>query len=197
MLYRTPEQQAALERGCAARTLIHVEARDPETGLPSPAGFWNDVFDVDLGGRVYHAANVIDVGPLSAVGDGSIPSLQITLSGLAPSVLDLVNNETVGRAALEYHLAIYDEQRQAFVGDPFLMLTGWIDDVDPQRPPAGGQASAVLTCVSVSRALNFAGTGTRSDATQHERDPNDDFYTYTAAQPTLTVYFGQRGPTRT
>lgn len=196
VLALTGAQQTALgKRHVMRRIFIWCDALDPDTGLSDPAGFWNDVGTVEVDGRTYVGSGaLIGVASLSLPSDFTIPGLSITLSGLDPSVAALVRGSTVGQRPIEVHVGIFDTETRQLIGDLVPRFVGFVDDVEIRTPEAGGQSTVILTCESTSRALTIRRTGTRSDATQHERDSSDDFYRYTGLQRNKPIYFGRPDP---
>lgn len=196
MLALTTEQRAALEgRAVMRRTFIWCEARDPDTGLPAPAGFWDDIGDVELDGRVYHGSGgVIAVSSLSAGGDLTIPGLSITLSGIDTTVNLLVRGKSIGQAPVSVRIGMFDVASHVLIPPLFPLFIGYIDDCTISTPEAGGNGEIVFTCESTSRALTRRATGTRSDATQKQRDPTDGLYLYAGAQRHKPLYFGKKEP---
>ncbi len=196
MLNLTTEQRDALaSRAVMLRFFIWCEARDPDTGDPAPAGFWNDVGNVTIGGKVYNGSgNLISISSLGAKGDMTIPGLQITLSGVASSAVSLVRGKSVGQAPISVKLGIFDVATHEIIGPLASHFDGFIDDVVIKTPASGGDSTITFTCESTSRALTATGTATRSPASCHARDPNDGFYDYTAVQRTKPLYFGRKEP---
>lgn len=196
MLALTGPQRTALEdRVVMRRIFIWCDARDPDTGDPSPAGFWDDVGDVTVDGRVYHGSgSVISISSLSAKGDLTIPGLQITLSGIDSEANLLVRGKSMAQAPIEVKLGIFDPASHTLIGSLFSHFTGFVDDCDIRTPEAGGTSEIVFTCESTSRALTVKRTSTRSQSTQHDRDPDDAFYDYTGAQRGKPLYFGMPTP---
>ena len=196
MLSLTAAQQTALaKRHVMRRLFLWVEALDPDTGAADPAGFWNDAGTVTVGARSYTGSGtVIGVASLSATSDLTIPGLRITLSGLEASVSALIRGSTVGQRPIELHAGIFDTETRALVGDLIPRFVGIVDDVEIETPRAGSAGAVTLICESTSRALTIRRTETRSEATQHQRDPNDDFYRYTGLQRGKPLYFGRPDP---
>lgn len=195
----TAQQNALATRHVERRIFVWCNALDPDDGSPAPQGFWNDVGTVEHNGRTYvGSGSLVQVQSLSASADMSIPGMRVTLSGLPPEVAVLVRGSTVGQRPLEVHVGIFDVDTNTLIGEPdeelISRFVGVVDDIEINTPEAGGAATVVLTCESTSRALTIQRTGTRSDGTQHERDPDDDIYRYTNLQSERPVYFGRQGP---
>lgn len=194
MLEVTQEQQDALGKpGTMLRSFVWVDALHPETGLPDPAGFWNDAEAVEIEGRLYHPSSVVQVSAVASVADLTVAGLTITLSKLVPRAASLVRASNLAQRPVEYDLGIFDVTTRALIGPLVPQFRGWVDDVEIETPVDGGAATVVLICESVSRALTISGTATRSDASQSIRDPNDKIYTYANAQR-LPVLFGKAAP---
>lgn len=196
MLTLTAEQQEALaQREVMLRHFIYCWARDPITGDPSPAGFWNDVGTVTMDGRVYEGSgSVVTIGTLSARSDLTIPGLALTMSGVSAAAIAMVRGKSIGQAPIEVSLGIFDVASHSIIGPLVRRFVGRIDTVSTVTPPAGGKATITFNCESASRALTIKRTGTRSSATQRERSLTDAFYDYTAGQSGQKIYFGKRGP---
>lgn len=191
-------QAEALARGhVMQRKFIWCDALNPETGQPDPAGFWNDVGVVTVGGSVYHGSGtLIQLAKLSATADLSVPGMKITLSGLSPEVSALVRGSTVGQRPIEVHIGIFDTANESLIPPLIPVFRGFVDDIDIRTPEVGGESTILLTCESQSRALTMRRTATRSDATAQERDDQDGFYRYTGLQHGRRVWFGQATPGR-
>lgn len=194
MLDLSTAQREALASGRVMRALfLWCDALDPDTGDPSPAGFWTGAGPIEVGGRTYHGSGtLIRPEPLSAVSDMSIQGLKVTVSGLAPETNALVRGSTVGQRPIELHTGIFDPQTHALIGDLIPRFIGIVDDVEIVTPEAGGEGGIALICESHARALTIKRTDTRSSASQHQRDPDDDFYKYTGAQRAKPIYFGRK-----
>lgn len=196
MLPLSTEQRAALaSRTMMRRFFIWCEATDPDTGAPAPAGFWDDVGAMTIGGRTYNGSGkVIAVATLSAKGDMTIPGLTITLSNIDPASTGLVRAKAVGQAPIDVKIGIFNPATHAIIGDLVPFFVGFVDDVRVKTPAKGGMSTIDFICESTSRALTKKGTATRSPASARERDRDDGFYDYTAVQRTKPLYFGRKAP---
>jgi hypothetical protein len=195
MLALTTEQKAALEsRAIMVRVFIWSDAKDPDTGLPDPAGFWNDVGDVTVGERVYHGdQSVISLSPVTGKSDLSIPDLTITLSGLDVNAIILARVKALSQTPIEVAVGLFDPASHELLPPLFPVFVGFTDDIEIPTPEVGGDSSIILTCRSVSRALTRISTATRSHASEIERDPSDQFYVYSPLGRVPT-YFGRPNP---
>lgn len=195
MLTLTSEQQTALaQRQVMRRDFIWCEARDPITGDPDPAGFWNDVGNVLLEGRTYHGSGLFNISTLQARSDLSIPGLTITLSGIDNNVAAMVRGLSMRQAPIEVYIGIFDVSNSALIGSIIKRFSGKVDDIEIITPPASGKSTITITCESSSRALTIKRTETRSQASIQERNPGDAFFDYTTGQSQQPLYFGRAAP---
>jgi hypothetical protein len=195
MLALTSEQQDALAaRSVVRRLFIWCDARDPETGDPDPAGYWNDVGDVVVSGRTYRGSgSVIGVGALGVKGDFTIASLTVTLSGLDDRANAMLRGSSVAQVPIEVKIGLFNPSTRALIPPLFNYFIGFVDDVAFPTPEEGGEGVIQLICRSTSRTLTIKRTATRSLATSIERDPADQFYAYAGVQR-RPLYFGRKAP---
>lgn len=190
-----PQLDALAHWRVVRRIFIWCEARDPNTGLPDPAGFWDDVGTVAHEGRTYYGyGNVARVSTLTATAEMSIPGLEIVLNDVSPEVVSLVRGSTVGQAPITMSIGLFDPDTRLLIGPLIRRFVGFVDAIEVKTPDAGGESTVTLTCESTSRALTIKQTGTRSPSTQSQRDVNDRFFDYAGGQREQTVYFGRMGP---
>jgi hypothetical protein len=194
MINWTVAQQAALATSLVAlRQFIWVEARDPDTGLPDPVGFWSDVGDVSVSGRTYYGSGpVIQVSDVEGQGNLTVPTLDLVLSSIETRVVSMIRGSVVAQAPVEYLLGVLDPVSHELLPPLVLRFRGRLDDVDFLTPQSGGLGQIKIRCVSVSRDLTRSLTATRSGPSQEERDPADAFYDYTGVQR-RPLYFGRSG----
>ena len=191
----TAQSDAIIRRRVKRRMFIWCEATDPDTLLPAPTGFWDDVHNIEDSGRTYYgSANIIAVSSMAARSDSSITGLKITISGIAPEAAALVRASTVGQAPIELLMGIYDVDTDEVLPPLIRRFKGWVDTIDINTPEAGGKSTIVLGCESQSRALTIRYYRTRSQEICHERNSADEFYKYTGGQAEKVIYFGRKAP---
>lgn len=195
MLTLTADQRTALrQRQVVRRLFVWCEARDPETGDPAPAGYWNDVGDVVNSGRTYHGAgSVISVASLGVKGDFTIPSLTVTLLGLDAQANTMLRGSSIAQAPIEVKIGLFNPDTRVLLPPLFNYFVGLVDDVAFPTPEEGGDSVINLICRSTSRTLTLKRTATRSLATSIERDAADQFYAYAGVQR-RPLYFGRKAP---
>jgi hypothetical protein len=188
------QRQAITLGGVMLRYFIWCEARDPDTGSPAPAGFWNDVGDIVDGPRTYHGSgSLISISSLTAKGDLTKPKLTVSLSGLDVVANEMLRGRSIAQAPIEVHLGVYVMATQVLIPPLISYFIGFVDDVSIPTPPKGGDSVISIICRSASSALDAGRTSTRSLASSAERDPADDFYSDTGAQR-KPLYFGRAAP---
>jgi hypothetical protein len=191
----SPQRTALAQRVLVLRYFIWCDAVDPTTGLPSPAGFWNDIGDVTISSKLYHGSGpVIQIAPLSGKGDLTIPGLEVTMNGLDPEVNNLIRGTSMAQAPIRVSVGMFDPATRDLIPPLVTYFVGFVDDCQIDTPEDGGDSKVSLTCESTSRSLTRKGTDTRSQATLSKRDPSDGFYDYTHIQADKVVYFGRAGP---
>lgn len=194
----TSEQEDALAlRHVMRRLFVWCDALDPDTGDPSPAGFWDDLGTVTVAGRDYHGSGTLgEAATITAKSDLSISPLVLTLSGLAPEVAVLVRGSTVGQRPISLSIGIFDPDARALIGPLVKMFDGFVDDIDIKTPQSGGTSTIVLTCESIARELTIKSTDTRSHESQLIRKTGDLFFKYTEGVRDQSIYFGRKAPRR-
>jgi hypothetical protein len=195
MLTLTDDQREAVSKRVAKRRVfVYCEANDPTTGDPSPLGLWDDRRTVTYLGKTYiGAGGVFSISSLPTRGDGTIPSLTVTLSGLASSAVALVNARSISQAPITVQIGLWNTQTLQLLEPLIGYFTGKVDDCKWTLPGADGKSTLELTCESASRALTIARTATQTAATCRARKATDGFYDTTGVQRDKPLYFGTKG----
>lgn len=190
----TAGQIAALgSRRLVRRDFVWIEAVDPNTGDPDPAGLWNDVGNVTVGGKTFLGAGILGGATLSATADLTIPALVLTLNGVDANAVALIRGDEIAQKPVTFYIGLFDPDAMTVIDTLIPVFNGRVDTCEI-KSQAGGKASIVITCESSSRALTIKNPDTRSDASQKRRDEDDTFYYYTDVQRWQKIYFGRLGP---
>jgi hypothetical protein len=196
----TPQRNALALRNVMRRVFVYVEALDPDTGDPAPAGFWDDLGNVDVDGLTYYGVGALGdaatASNIAATSDMSVSPLVLTLSGLPPEVAALVRGSTVGQRPISLSFGIFDVDSRAVIGSLVKMFDGFVDDIEIKTPKSGGASMITLTCESIGREMTIRSTDVRAHESQQARQSGDDFFKYTEGTPEQTIYFGRKGPGR-
>lgn len=195
MLTLTNDQRTALgKRHLMRRVFIWCDAVD-ENGDPDPAGFWDDVGDIEHNGRTYAGSGiVVRIEKIAAKSDLTIPGMRISLCGLDDEAIDLVRARLRGQEPITVHVGLFDVADRTLIGSLVPVFVGYIDDIEFPTPAAGEDSIIDLICESTSRALTVKSTDTRSDPTLKRRRSTDIFYKYTGIQREKPIYFGRAAP---
>lgn len=196
MLVLTTEQQnALLRRNVMRRFFIWCEARDPDTGLPDPGGFWDDIGNIEVSGKVYHGSgSVVQLATLSAGSGLEIAAMEVTLNGLDTQGVAMVRGKALSQAPITISLGIFDVDTRSLIGALVPRFVGFVDTIEINTPESSGTSNIRLVCESTSRAMTVQRSDTRSSPSQKQRAPHDLFYDYTGLQRDKPLYFGQATP---
>jgi hypothetical protein len=196
MLSLTSAQIAALQsRMVKRRTFIWIQALDFDGTTPANVGFWDDLGQITVSGRLYYGSgNLIQVNTLSAKSDMTIPNIQVSFSAIQTESVSLIRGYMLAQRPIEVSLGVYDIATDAILPPLIRRFVGRIDSVEISTPEVGGNSAVMMTCESTSRALTIKRTETRSPASLAQRSAYDDFYKFTSGQTEQSIYFGRTRP---
>jgi hypothetical protein len=181
---------AALESGSLVlRDFLVIQGKDG-SGDPATFAFWTGEDDV--------SANVVsaqDGGTDSRdfVGGGSMPpdgvptivdtigievrTLDLELSQLHPSVLDMVNGNNIRHAVAELFRGLFNPATMALVSTPFARWLGRVDTAPRTNAAVGASGSQKLSLASDAVDLTRTSPELKSDESQKLRS-SDRFFQY-------------------
>jgi hypothetical protein len=96
-------------------------------------------------------------------------------------------------AAIEIHEGYLDLSTHQLLAPPVVDFVGWVNGAPITTPPAGGQGSITLNCVSHSRMLTRTNPAKRSHESQKLRS-NDQFRRYSTVAAQWQYWWGEREP---
>lgn len=197
MFALTAAQTLAIQNPNVKRRLfIWCDAIDPDTLLPDPAGFWDDVGNITYLGKLYYGSGqVIRVTSIPARGDLTVPGITISLVGVSVEVIDLTRASGLDQAPIEVKIGLFNTSTHELLEPLLPFFDGFVDNVKIPTPEAGGDSVIELVCESTSRQLTAARTTTQTDTNCRKRYSTDAFYAYGAVQMTKPLYFGRAAPT--
>lgn len=200
----TAAQLAQIGPGAAGfRDFIWFEVKNRDTGAPFTQGYWNDlgayvdapVDDPTAGGivnRTYQGAGqLVTVSPFSEVIGLTAQTITVELSQVRDDVLNMLQGYQAKQGKVQFHQAVFNPNTLRIVDHALLMFSGYIDRVNVQTPRAGDTGSVSIECISDTQEAMRSYTGTRSDADQKLRNPNDNFYQHAASVGTWEIFWGQ------
>lgn len=168
--------------GHEAAQLLWVQARNRTTGATETIGLStrDDVDQITIDGqlRTYIGGRVLmSVEPFEYTAGLDVRVHRVTLSGIAPSVEQMVRQYDARLAPVEVHRAIYNTDTGAMVGAPERKLKGRLMGAGFQFSQSG-EATCDLSIASSARDLTRSLTGTYSSSTLKAVRPGDGFFDF-------------------
>ncbi|MAM39347.1 MAG: hypothetical protein CL949_12810 [Erythrobacter sp.] len=184
-----PAALAALDRGDAIVVGAIEIAADPVSrvwGGPWPITFDGRTFE-PLGDRTM-------VQVASGALGGQAQSITLTLSGLEPELLELLEAAEVAGAPTTLWRLIFDSSGTVLLGYN-VWGRGRLDTLDREEE-IGGTATITAKVETPARSMGKRGARMRSDADQRLIDPDDGFFKHVAYAGEKKLYWGGRAPER-
>jgi hypothetical protein len=183
--------------GVASRHMVHVIARNRETGEQEALGLWqgDDHLTIAINGanRTYYGAGgLIGVEPIRAGIGLEARMLQLSLSPLTPEVAQLLRGYDARLAPAEVHRGLLSLETGQLIAEPIRVFRGWVDEVKLRTGEVGGTSEATVTLASAARSLTRALTLTRSDTEMRRRQSGDAFRQYTDIAGEVGVWWGEK-----
>ncbi len=182
-----PAALAALERGEAIVSGAVEIACDP------PIRVWGGYGPLTFDGRTFDPVGdraLVQVGG-GALG-GAAQNITLTLSGIEPEVLALLDAEEVSGASAVLWRLIFDQSGSTLL-DSQVWARGTLDQLEREEE-VGGQAAIVAVLETAAKGLGRRGGRMRSDADQRLVDPADGFFKHVSFASEKTLYWGGRKP---
>jgi hypothetical protein len=182
--------------GVVPRILCWFSARNRSTNAVETMGLWtgSDHQTITVEGlpRVYYGAgNVIDLPPLTMEAGLSVRMYRLGLAGLTPEVAQLIRGYDIRFAPVQIHRAMYSPTDRSLIEAPHRVLFGFVDEVDWETPPVGGESRVTLSIATSSRVLTQDLPLTFSDATIR-RAAGDRFFRHGDVSRPTKVWWGQK-----
>jgi hypothetical protein len=176
---------------------IRVEQGTYVAGQGDPIRLWGGYGDLDLpsdaGTSTYHGIGDRSLGQqISAAIGGSAQNLTLTLSGIEPAALALLDPSEVKGASAVVRILFFDSAGKTLLG-AYVYTRGRVDELRTSEV-VGGPASIQLAIEGAARGLGRKGARLRSDADQRLVSPTDGFYRVVSAAPKKTLYWGGKKP---
>lgn len=136
-----------------------------------------------------------DIGIATGAALGGIAqNLSLTLSGIEPDLLELLDAVSVKGAPVRVITLIFDGSGTQLL-DHFVHRRGRVDRV-PVRETSGGTATITVEVEGPGRGLGRRTGRMRSDADQRLIDPDDGGMRQVSFAAEKTLYWGGRRPSR-
>lgn len=181
------EALAALDSGrFTVRALLRVDI--PGT---DPFCVWDGHGDIIVEGQTYLGApGRFTLEPSTSIKDLSVRNLDITFSGLDSTVTAIIDGQPWHQAPVLLQRAIIATESPAVL-HIVPEFSGALDQMFKREQP-GGTYSLVFRCESASRDLTRnAGSRTRGDSDQRERDADDGFFRFAVSAVTTKINWGR------
>jgi hypothetical protein len=123
---------------------------------------------------------------------GSAQNLTLSLSGIEPAALELLDPSEVKGASAVVRRLIYDSAGKTLLG-AYVYTRGRVDELKTSEV-VGGSATIELSIEGAARGLGRRGGRIRSDADQRLVSSTDGFYRVVSAAPKKTLYWGGKRP---
>lgn len=180
---------AAIEKGEA---VVHGAVRincDPVVTVWSGAG------RISIDGEVYEGLGHRGLAQISAASLGSAASsVSLKLSGIDPTVLELLDADELRSAAAIVYRLIFDSSGTQLL-DAHVFTRGRVDQV-PTDETIGGEASIGVTIEGAARGLGRRGGRMRTDADQRLVKATDGGFSRVSFAGEKTLYWGGQRPAR-
>lgn len=177
----------ALDRGDA------IVTGAVEIGATPPVRVWGGNGRLPFDGRTFEGIG--DRGLVQVVGGalgGTSQAITLTLSGIEPEVLQLLDADEVSGAPAVLWRLIFSSDGNTLL-DYNVWARGRLDQL-PQEEEVGGTATIKAVLETAARGLSRRGGRMRSDADQRLIDPNDGFFKHVSYAGQKTLYWGGRKP---
>jgi hypothetical protein len=176
---------------------IRVEQGTYVAGQGDPIRLWGGYGDLDLpsdaGTSTYHGIGDRSLGQqISAAIGGTAQNLTLTLSGIEPAALALLDPSEVKGASAVVRILFFDSAGKTLLG-AYVYTRGRVDELKTSEV-VGGAASIQLSVEGAARGLGRRGGRARSDADQRLVSSTDGFYRVVSAAPKKTLYWGGKTP---
>jgi len=186
----------AAREGTDVRTLVWIQAKNRSTGALEEMGLWtgddHQDFIIDGVTRTYHAAGtILDVGAIISGTGLEVRMHTITISHLAPEVVQLIRGYDVRLAPVEIHETVRDLSTGNPVAAPRPVFRGFVNEAPITTPKVGGTVSASLVIASAVRSLTRGIPLLRSDAALRERSATDGLRQYADTSGEVGVWWGE------
>jgi hypothetical protein len=178
---------------------VLVERGIPVAGAGDPIRLWGGYGAADLPSDAGTSTfqGIGDRGLVqqttAAIG-GSAQNLTLTLSGIEPAALEVLDPSEVKGASCVVRRLIYDSAGKTLLG-AYVYTRGRVDELKTSEV-VGGSASIQLNIEGAARGLGRRGGRIRSDADQRLVSSSDGFYRVVSAAPNKTLYWGGKKPAK-
>lgn len=184
-----PSALAALQAGTAIVTGALEISCDPIVRV------WGGWAPITFDGRTFDPIGdrgLVQVAG-GALGDAA-QNITLTLSGIEPELLELLDAEDLSGAPAVLWRLIFDQTGNTLLGFN-VWARGRLDTLSTEEE-IGGTAAIVAQLETAAKGLGRSGGRMRSDADQRLINPSDGFFKNVSYAGEKTLYWGGRRPAR-
>ncbi len=186
----------AAREGLVARVLVWIEARHRDTLMPAALGLWSgeDHQDFVVGGATrtyYGAGTLLSMPPLTAEVGLKVRSHRLSLSPLAPEVVQVMRGYDPRLAPVDIHVAHFDPGTGNLLAPPARVFRGVLNTVSVDTPAEGGEARIEVELLSAAQSLTRSLALKKSDESLRARSPDDAFRQYIAVTGAVEAVWGE------
>lgn len=154
-----------------------------------PVFVWGGPGTLELDDDTYLGVDDRGIGQVSSGSlGGSEQGVTVTLSGVDPEHLALLDAAEVQSAPAKLYRLLYDGSGRTLL-DARIFKRGRVDEVTVDEV-IGGKATVTVAIEAASRGLGRSGKRMRSDADQRLIDADDGFFKHVSYAATKVIYFG-------
>lgn len=191
MTLPTEINTAIQKSNVAPAWLVWVKPRNRTTNAIEQTGVstleQNQSFTIDGVNRSYYGAgSLLEISPFQYTTGAEINNQTIKLSGLDPTVIEMVRGYDARLAPAEIHLALLNPNTGALIGVT-KFFDGFIDGIVISE---ADDSAIVIKLVSSMREGTKTLTHKKSDATLKLRNANDDGLKYADVSGSVKVHWG-------
>lgn len=156
---------------------------------------WGGYGPIEIGGEIYEGIGARGLAQQNAGAIGGVAQgMTLSLSGLEPVVLELLDSEEIKAAPVVLFRLIFAGDGKTLL-DAHVFDRGRVDTVDSDET-IGGEAAIMVAVESAARGLGRSGARRRSDSDQRMIDPDDGYFKHTAYAGQKVLYWGGKKPNR-
>lgn len=187
----------AARKTVLCHTLLWLAGRDRDTGTLERLGLWtgDDHQQITVGGwaRTYYGAgNIVGLDAITQRSALEVRQHRITLSPLAPEVVQAVRIYDPRLAPIEMHEWYFDPETMRPLAAPVRVFSGHIIQAPISTPAEGGDATCTITMVSSAWTLTRPLTLKRSSAALQAREAGDLFRQYQDISGAVETAWGEK-----
>lgn len=161
----------------------------------SPFRVWSGYGDLTIGGETY--AGIGQAGLIRATGaqlGGAEQALELSLSGVDPDVIPLLQDFEVRNAAVTVWRLMFDGAGTTLLGS-HVFARGRVDGLPVEETP-GGSSTIRCRVETAARGMGRATGRSRADADQRRVSATDGGFQYVTGSPGRELAWGGKPPAR-